>query len=59
MKKTSALNGGLDDHFEALYSPEAFKNGPIGIQIVGRRYGEEELLAIAEVVEEALRPRRL
>ncbi|KAK9449100.1 amidase signature domain-containing protein [Limtongia smithiae] len=37
------------------YVPEDFKNGPVGVQIIGGRLEEERMLAIAEVVDKALK----
>ncbi|KAK9466951.1 amidase signature domain-containing protein [Lipomyces arxii] len=37
------------------YVPEDFKNGPVGVQIVGGRLEEERMLAVAGVVESALK----
>ncbi|CUM68054.1 uncharacterized protein PRCAT00005769001 [Priceomyces carsonii] len=53
-----------DNHYEPLndwdksnyeiYDPELFKDIPLNIQLVGRRYLEEELIAIGEVVDSSL-----
>lgn len=46
----------LDASVHAMYdSPETFKDAPIGVQVVGRRWREEEVLGVASVVDEALR----
>ncbi len=46
---------GQDASYYAFYSPDALRNAPVAIQIVGRRWGEEELLAIGEVVDKAVK----
>ncbi|KAK9366349.1 amidase signature domain-containing protein [Lipomyces kononenkoae] len=37
------------------YVPEDFKNGPVGIQVIGGRLEEERMLAVAGVVDAALK----
>ncbi|KAK9456749.1 amidase signature domain-containing protein [Dipodascopsis uninucleata] len=37
------------------YKPEDFKNGPVGVQIIGGRLEEERMLSIASVVDKALK----
>jgi amidase len=39
----------------SLDNPEAFKNGPIAIQVVGRTLEEEAVIAMAEIVDAALK----
>jgi len=34
---------------------ETYHGGPVGVQIVGRKLREEQTLAIAEIVDAALR----
>lgn len=36
-------------------SPDVFRDAPVGIQVVGRRWREEECLGLAEMVDEALK----
>jgi amidase len=43
-----------DDFNWEQYDPELVKGMPVGVQIVGGRFGEERCLAVAKVVEEAL-----
>ncbi|KAH8836087.1 amidase signature domain-containing protein [Flagelloscypha sp. PMI_526] len=43
-----------DERVQRSYSPEIFKDAPVCVQIVGRRFREEELLGISEVVEKVL-----
>ncbi|KKY21334.1 putative general amidase [Phaeomoniella chlamydospora] len=45
----------LDKAVHEMYdSPDTFKDAPVGVQIVGRRWREEEVLGVANVVDEAL-----
>ncbi|KAI0029397.1 general amidase [Vararia minispora EC-137] len=44
-----------DARIQATYHPELFANAPLTVQIVGRRYREEEVIGMAELVEAALR----
>jgi amidase len=39
-------------------SPELFANAPVGLQLLGRRFQEEAVLGMTEVVAEALRAQR-
>ncbi|TRM63743.1 amidase signature domain-containing protein [Schizophyllum amplum] len=45
----------LDEHAWKEYDPDAYKGGPVSIQVVGKRLEEEKVLALCEVVEGALR----
>ncbi|QRV80629.1 amidase [Ceratobasidium sp. AG-Ba] len=38
-----------------MYKPEVFENGPVGLQVVGKRLEEEVVLGIMEEVQEALK----
>ncbi|KAG6880004.1 hypothetical protein C0992_008211 [Termitomyces sp. T32_za158] len=38
-----------------LYEPKTFKDAPIGFQIVGRKHEDEAVIAMAEIVDEALK----
>ncbi|KAG6868648.1 hypothetical protein C0993_012692, partial [Termitomyces sp. T159_Od127] len=38
-----------------LYEPEEFKDAPIGFQIVGRKHEDEAVIAMAEIVDAALK----
>ncbi|KAL3484493.1 amidase signature domain-containing protein [Aspergillus germanicus] len=40
----------LDAREQAKYAPEKFKDAPIGLQLIGKRFGDEELLARAKLV---------
>lgn len=48
------LETGLFTSKNALYNPEAMKGMPVGIQLAGRRWEEEKVLAMMHVVDEAL-----
>lgn len=48
------LESGLFTSKNALYNPEEMKGMPVGIQIAGRKWEEEKLLAMMRVVDEAL-----
>lgn len=39
---------------KAFYDPEAMHGMPVGVQIVGKRWEEEKVLAMMRVVDEAL-----
>jgi len=41
-----------------LYNPTDFANAPISIQLVGRTLEEEAVIAMAEIVDTALKSRR-
>jgi amidase len=43
-----------DQYFYDMYEPETFKDAPVGLQLVGRTYQDEELASAMEVVEEVL-----
>ncbi|KZV63328.1 amidase [Peniophora sp. CONT] len=43
-----------DAEIQASYSPEVYENAPISVQLVGRRYREEEVIGMTELVVEAL-----
>lgn len=46
----------LDKNVHSMYSsPDVFRDAPVGIQVVGRRWREEECLGLAEMVDEALK----
>jgi len=51
---SNLLETGLFTAKNALYNPEAMKGMPIGIQLAGRRWEEEKVLAMMHVVDEAL-----
>ena len=48
------FEGGIYHGKNSLYNPEATKGMPINIQIVGRKWEDEKVLAIMKVVDEAL-----
>lgn len=43
-----------DSETHSLYDPELFKGIPLNIQLVGRRYLEEELISIGQVVDHCI-----
>ncbi|KAI6351324.1 hypothetical protein MCOR25_010012 [Pyricularia grisea] len=45
---------GLDDLNWNSYDPEIYHGAPVGIQIVGKKFEEEKVLAIAHLVHQAL-----
>ncbi|KAK9235809.1 amidase signature domain-containing protein [Lipomyces kononenkoae] len=56
---TAASGNGLFKDVEQKvwedYVPEDYKNGPVGIQVIGGRLEEERMLAVAGVVDAALK----
>ncbi|KIJ14359.1 hypothetical protein PAXINDRAFT_169765 [Paxillus involutus ATCC 200175] len=42
---------------EAVYDPKAMEGIPVGVQIVGRKWEDEKVLGMMQVVDEALGPR--
>jgi hypothetical protein len=42
---------------DAIYNPEKMKGLPIGIQVVGRLWQDEKVVAIMKVIDDALGPR--
>ncbi|KAH7319549.1 amidase signature domain-containing protein [Rhizoctonia solani] len=44
----------VDEFLRAQWNPETFDGGPIGLQLVGRRWREEKLLAALKQVEDAV-----
>lgn len=49
------VSGELDEANAALWDPVKMHGLPIGLQLVGRRFEEEALLGMGEVVVHALR----
>ena len=45
----------LEARVYGMYSPETFRDAPVCVQLAGRRFREEELLGICEIVGEALK----
>ncbi|KAL1726399.1 amidase signature domain-containing protein [Schizophyllum commune] len=45
----------LEAKVYGMYSPETFRDAPVCVQLAGRRFREEELLGICEIVDEALK----
>jgi amidase len=45
----------VDQQVHDAYDPKTFAGLPVGIQLVGRRFREEELLGLAEIVAAALK----
>jgi amidase len=48
------LEGALYRGKSPAYNPEAMKGMPVGVQIVGKRWEDEKVLAMMRVVDEAL-----
>ncbi|KAJ3510734.1 hypothetical protein NLJ89_g4506 [Agrocybe chaxingu] len=48
------LEAGIYRGKQPLYNPEATKGMPVGIQLVGKKWQEEKVLAMMSVVDEAL-----
>ncbi|KAL3451863.1 fatty-acid amide hydrolase [Aspergillus insuetus] len=44
----------LDAREQAKYAPERFTDAPIGLQLIGKRFGDEELLARAKLVHQII-----
>ncbi|KAH8111432.1 amidase signature domain-containing protein [Phellopilus nigrolimitatus] len=44
-----------DEALHGIYKPELFENAPVGLQLIGRTQEEEAVIAMTEVVDEALR----
>ena len=42
------------DIFVTLDDPEIYDGGPVGVQIIARKFEEEKILAIAKVIHSAL-----
>jgi Asp-tRNA(Asn)/Glu-tRNA(Gln) amidotransferase A subunit family amidase len=40
-----------------VYDPERMKGIPVGVQVVGRRWEDEKVLAMMQIVDQALGPR--
>ncbi|KAF8630529.1 hypothetical protein AX15_002855 [Amanita polypyramis BW_CC] len=51
---STILESGLFTSKNALYNPEAMKGMPVGVQIAGRKWEEEKVLAMMHVVDEVL-----
>jgi len=47
----------LEAFFVDMYKNEAFANSPVGVQVVGRRNREDELLGIGSLVDRAINGR--
>ncbi|KAI1756099.1 amidase signature domain-containing protein [Xylaria castorea] len=45
---------GLDRQNWEAYDPEIYDGGPVGLQIVGRKFEEEKILSIAKIVVSAI-----
>ncbi|KAL1691141.1 amidase signature domain-containing protein [Schizophyllum commune] len=45
----------LEARVYGMYSPETSRDAPVCVQLAGRRFREEELLGICEIVDEALK----
>ena len=51
---STILEGGLFTSKNALYNPDAMEGMPVSVQIVGRKWEDEKVLAMMRVVDEAL-----
>jgi len=51
------LEQGLYTKSPLIYNPEAMKGLPVGVQVVGKSWEEEKVVAMMKVVDEALGPR--
>ena len=58
MKETgqgsTILEGGLFTSQNALYNPDAMEGMPVSVQIVGRKWEDEKVLAMMRVIDGAL-----
>jgi amidase len=45
----------LDEQNWKWYDPDAYDGAPVGIQIVCKRYEEEKVWAIAQIVDKVLK----
>ncbi len=45
----------LDQEVYDSYDPDRMEGSPVGIQVMGRRFEEEELLGVGKVIAEALK----
>jgi hypothetical protein len=54
---SSLLENGLYKGKKPMYEPGAMKGIPVGIQIAGRKWEDEKVLALMHVVDRALGPR--
>ncbi|KDQ10331.1 hypothetical protein BOTBODRAFT_36235 [Botryobasidium botryosum FD-172 SS1] len=54
---SSFLQGKLYDGPDAPYNPDKMKGLPIGVQIVGKAWEEEKVVAVMDLVDKALGPR--
>ncbi|CAK9785792.1 general amidase [Cutaneotrichosporon oleaginosum] len=45
----------LDKELWEMYDPEVYKNGPIGVQIIGQKDEDEAVIRMAEIVDAALK----
>ncbi|KAG6863531.1 hypothetical protein C0993_011189 [Termitomyces sp. T159_Od127] len=45
----------MDKLIYELYEPETFRDAPIGLQVVGRTHEDEAVIAMAEIVDAALK----
>ncbi|KAI9065795.1 general amidase [Trametes sanguinea] len=50
-----AFYNGEDEAVYKLYDPELWHGMPVGLQLIGRTYEEEGVIAMTEVVDEALK----
>jgi Asp-tRNA(Asn)/Glu-tRNA(Gln) amidotransferase A subunit family amidase len=54
-KDTNYVPKNAEDQFVYdLYSPETFKDAPVSLQIIGRRYYDEKVIAALGEIERAM-----
>jgi amidase len=53
-----SFHSDLDKQLWEMYDPETYKNGPIGIQVVGQKDEDEAVIRMAEIVDAALKASR-
>ncbi|WOO82480.1 Acetamidase [Vanrija pseudolonga] len=54
----SDYHGDMDKHFWEQYDPQVYANSPIGLQVVAQKGEDEAVLAMAEIVDNALKAHR-
>lgn len=51
------IEGELYHSKKPVYDPEGMKGIPVGVQVVGKKWEDEKVLAMMDVVDKALGPR--
>lgn len=54
---TKMFEDGLYKGKEPIYNPEAMKGLPVGVQIVGKSWEDEKVIAMMRIADNALGPR--